>query len=354
MSAGLRTASVPPDRATTPAEPPGSEAYLSGPGFSEAASTEDIRACFRLLLGRDPNPEEWRGHASRAGETLHSVVASYVGSLEFSRRGLLREDESARPTLTELREFRIYSAPDDAAVGRYVQADAYEPEVSANFRRILRPGMGVLDIGANIGYFTMLGAALVGPSGHVLAIEPNGRNVRLLEASRRANGFAHVTVAQLAAGAETGVLVLHRSHSNGTTSPPGAELAALLGAETVGCVRPDALVPAARRIDLIKVDVEGAEYLALSGCAEIIRRDRPVIISEFSPNLMPGISGVSGPDFLAWLTGRGYALSVITPRGGAEPAGIDRVMAIQAERGIDHVDILAEPAQEQRFAWRRG
>ncbi len=342
MSAGLRTAAVVPDRATAP-EP-----------FSEVASTDDIRACFRLLLGRDPNPEEWRGHASRAGETLHSVVASYVGSLEFSRRGLLREDEAGCPVLTALREFRIYSAPDDAAVGRYVQADAYEPEVAASFRRILRPGMGVLDIGANIGYFTMLSAALVGSAGYVLAIEPNGRNVRLLEASRRLNGFDQVTVAQLAAGAETGVLVLHRSHSNGTTSPPGAGIAALLGAETVGCARPDALVPAARRIDLIKVDVEGAEYLALSGCGGIIRRDRPRIISEFSPNLMPGISGISGPEYLAWLTGCGYTLSVITPEGGAQPATIDQVMAIQAERGIDHVDILAEPVSDRRFGWRRG
>ena len=338
MSADLRSAAVVPDRAAAP----------------ELASTEDIRACFRLLLGREPNPEEWRGHAMRAGQTLHSVVASYVGSLEFSRRGLLREDETGAPVLTELRDFRIYSAPDDAAVGHYVRADAYEPEVGACFRRILRPGMGVLDIGANIGYFTMLSAGLVGPAGYVLAIEPNGRNVRLLEASRRANGFAQVTVAQLAAGADTGVLVLHRSHSNGTTSAPGDGLAALLGAETVGCVRPDALVPATRRIDLIKVDVEGAEYLALRGSAEIIRRDRPVIISEFSPNLMPGISGVSGPDYLAWLTGCGYALSVITPQGGAQPAGIDRVMAIQAERGIDHVDILAEPVRERQFVWRRG
>ncbi len=339
MSGALRSAAAPPDPA---------------PASCELASTEDIRACFRLLLGREPNPEEWRGHASRAGEPLHSVVASYVGSLEFSRRGLLREDEASRPVLTALPEFRIYSAPDDAAVGRYVRADCYEPEVGASFRRILRPGMGVLDIGANIGYFTMLAAALVGPAGYVLAIEPNGRNVRLLEASRRENGFEHVTVAQVAAGAETGVLVLHRSHSNGTTSAPGAGLAALLGAETVGCARPDALLPAGRRIDLIKVDVEGAEYLALSGCAEIIRRDRPTIISEFSPNLMPGISGVSGPGYLAWLTGCGYALSVITPDGGVLPAAIDAVMAIQAERGIDHVDILAEPVQERRFTWRRG
>ena len=45
---------------------------------------------------------------------------------------------------------------------------------------------------------------------------------------------------------------------------------------------------------------------------------------------------------------------MITPDGGAQPAAIDQVMAIQAERGIDHVDILAEPVRDRRFVWRRG
>ena len=52
--------------------------------FDPVATVDDIRACFRLLLGRNPNPEEWRGHSSRAGEPLDGVVASYAGSLEFS------------------------------------------------------------------------------------------------------------------------------------------------------------------------------------------------------------------------------------------------------------------------------
>ena len=283
---------------------------------------------------------------------MQAVVASYVGSLEFARRRLLRDDDAVQPILTTLGDFQIYTAPDDAAVGHHVCAGNYEPEVGAVFRRLLRPGMGVVDIGANIGYFTMLSAALVGPAGYVLAIEPNGRNVRLLEASRRVNRFAHVTVVQAAAGPATGVLALHRSHSNGTTSAPDADIDALLMAETVGCVRPDALLPPARRIHLIKADVEGAEYLALSGCSGIIRRDRPAIISEFSPGLMPGISGLSGPAYLAWLIGCGYRLSVITPEGGLQPEGIEGVMAEHARRGTDHVDLLAEPVAGRRLGRR--
>ncbi len=307
------------------------------------ASEMDIFHCFRLLLGRPPNREEWRGHASRAGEPLDGVVASYVNSLEFARRDLAeaRSHDIERVTLDG---FSIFVSPDDAAVGRYVREDNYERDVTAVFRRLLRPGMGVVDIGANIGYFTLLSAALVGADGFVLAIEPNPRNARLLEASRRANGFAQVVVSQTAAGRDTGLLVLNTSHSNGTTSAPPDKADALLGSETVPSVRVDALVPGARRIDLIKADVEGAEYNALFGAREVIARDRPVIISEFSPNLMPGISGISGPDYLRWLCDRGYALAVIEPDGtqGMAP-DIDAVMAVHAARGTDHIDIVATP-----------
>lgn len=312
-------------------------------GYDGLATEDDILHCFRLLLGRNPHREEWRGHSSRAGEPLAGVVASYLGSLEFAQRGLLQQDNLQEIVRSQLDGFQIFSAADDAAVGRYVREANYEPEVTAVFRRLLRPGMAVIDIGANIGYFSMLAATLVGPSGHVLAVEPNPRNARLLEASRRVNGFDNVVVCQTAAGRETGLLVLNTSHSNGTTSGLPPEVNDLLGATTVPCVTIDALVGDTRRIDFVKIDVEGAEYNALLGAEAMIRRCRPIIVSEFSPDLMPGISGVSGPDYLSWLIAHGYALSVIEPDGTLAPGGPDGagVMATYRARACDHIDIVA-------------
>ena len=314
------------------------------PADAGLATRADIEACFRLLLGRAPNPEERSGHFAQAGHDLSSVVAGYLNSLEFARRGLLATTEAA-PAIAELEGYRLYARADDAAVGRHVLAGEYEPEVVAVFRRKLAPAMAVIDIGANIGYFTMLAASLVGAAGFVLAIEPNPANARLLEASRRANGFEQVEVAQVAAGRRTGLLALNATHSNGTTSDPAAELGQLLRAQTVPCLTVDGLAGSGRRFALIKVDVEGAEYNALLGAQALIARDRPAIISEFSPNLMPGISGVEGPDYLRWLHARGYAISVIEPGGGLEPAGqdVDAVMQAYARRGTDHIDLLAEP-----------
>ena len=312
--------------------------------YDGKATPEDIMACFRLLLGRAPNREEWRGHSAKAGQPLPGVVAGYVNSLEFARRGLLHLDRQGQVELTELPGFRIYAAAADDAVGRHVQAGRYEPEVEAVFRRLLRPGMGVIDLGANIGFFSMLSASLVGEGGWVLAVEPNPANAKLLEASRQANGFGHVTVCQVAAGTMPGLLALHASDSNGTTAglPDGVD--ALLAAVTVPCVRVETLLQADWQVHLIKADVEGAEYNALRGCTGVIARDRPHLVTEFSPSLLSGISGISGPEYLRWLAGLGYRIGAIQPDGSVgPPLDADAIMAEHAARGSDHLDLLASP-----------
>ena len=313
--------------------------------FSDRSTLKDVFYCFRLLLGRHPYPEEWRGHAMRDGEDLKGLVRSFTGSLEYARVSG-EERAGGAPVLSELAGFRIFSAADDASVGRSVRQGEYEPEICAQFRRVLRPGMGVLDLGANIGFFALMAASLVGSTGMVLAIEPSPRNVRLLEASRRVNGFGQLSVLQVAAGSSNGLLVLNSSYSNGTTAGLPDDVAGLLTAETVPALRIDTVLPPGRRIDLIKIDVEGAEYPALLGCEGAIRANRPVIISEFSPGLMPGISGIDGPGYLNWLIGLGYDLSVVRADGRLDAAGHDvgRVMQAYAECGSDHIDIVAEPA----------
>lgn len=324
--------------------------------FDGRATTDDILACFRLLLGRNPNPEEWVGHSGRAGEPLDAVVSSYVNSLEFGRRRL-QEPAAATPAIVEKDGFRILASPEDLAVGYHVAAGEYEPHVAAVFRDVLRPGMHVVDIGANIGYFTMLSAALVGPAGSVLAVEPNPANARMLEASRRLNGFAHVTVLQAAAGRTTGMLAINTSFSNGTTS--AIEAGRELAAASVACLAIDRLVDAGRPVGLIKLDVEGAEYNALLGCQAMLRRDRPVLVFEFGPGQMPSISGVTGEEMLRWLVAEGYGFDVIRHDAAPLPAGPDAAAVMRAYEasGVDHIDVLARaparPAAPARGWLRR-
>ncbi|HAK62949.1 MAG TPA: hypothetical protein DCO82_06875 [Alphaproteobacteria bacterium] len=315
--------------------------------FSDQTSPADIYYCFRLILGRSPNQEEWKGHSAHAWNTrLDDVVMSYVNSLEFARR---KNELSSRGWGEDLFQkqfpgFSIYVRESDAAVGRAVRSGAYEPHVTAVFQKHLKPGMHVLDIGANIGFFTMLSASLVAPAGSVMAIEPNAENVKLVELSRRANGFEQVTVVQAAAGRELGLLVLNTAYSNGTTAALSDDAAQLADATTVACLRLDDIVPADRPIGFIKIDVEGAEYNALLGASGLIRRCHPVIVSEFSPGLMRGISGVDAREYLQFVLDFGYRVSVIEPRGTLTDCGLDtnKVMRAYEKCGGDHIDILFE------------
>ena len=312
---------------------------MSTAPFDGLASAVDIVSCFRLILGRNPNPEELAGHLAMIGHPLPGVVANYLNSAEFSHRGLIAAAPGGDIRLITTADYRIYVPVADEAVGRHVAHGVYEPDVAAVLRRWLRPGMGMLDLGANLGVFALLGAALVGPGGHVLAMEPNPANARLLEASRQANGFANLTLCQAAAARAVGVLALHSFDSNGTATAAAGD--ALLAAKTVAALPVDMLA-GELRYDVIKIDVEGAEHAALSGAAALLRRCRPAIVSEFSPGQLAAVSGIDGPGYLRVLLELGYRLGVVGP-GGSYELGLstEAVMAAYEAAGVDHIDIVA-------------
>ncbi len=120
----------------------------------------------------------------------------------------------------------------------------------------------------------------------------------------------------------------------------------LLAARPVASLALDTILPHGRSIGLVKLDVEGAELNALIGLNETIARDRPVIVSEFSPDALLGISHCSGVEYLRYLTAHRYSLAVIDADGGERPFGndVDGVMAAFRASGIDHIDIVASPA----------
>jgi len=333
-------ASGEPATAATPVE-----RYRQDLEHPKTATNEDIFFCFRLLLGRNPNPEEWPGHSSRAGEDLENVVAGYVTSREFAERGLLNKTYSDAVELVRLPNFSLFVSKDDLAVGQHVRAGSYEPGIAAVLDRYTKPGMSVVDIGANIGCFTMLLASLVEASGLVVAVEPNPENIKLMEASRRVNGFDQVLVIQAAAGRQTGLLALNVSHSNGMTGELPDDVDAIFATRPVPCFALDAILPKDRHFNLVKIDTEGAELNALIGLSETIDRDRPVIVSEFSPGTLPGISHCNGPEFLRFLIARGYGIGVVEKDGSEHSFGddIDGVMDTYSRSGIDHIDIIATP-----------
>jgi FkbM family methyltransferase len=308
------------------------------------ATAADIFYCFRLLLNRTPHAHEWPGHSSRAGESLEAVVASYVNAEEFRLRGLLQHEISDDLRCAEFDAYRLWASRNDLAVGKHVLSGPYEPHVCRVFYDTLRPGMGVVDVGANIGFFSMLAASRVGCDGFVHAIEPSRDNVRLIEASRRENGFTHLNILQAAASREPGLLTLHADQTNAMARGLPDDLGALLNANVVSAIPLDAVLPPARRVDLIKADVEGAEHEVFVGAESTIARWKPRLIWEFTPYLIEGMSGLSWRDHLGYVMDLGYRIFVL--RHDGEPCACDTADAVFAAfeaSGHDHIDLLGEP-----------
>ena len=303
--------------------------------FSPIATAEDVLACFRLLLGRYPGEAEWPGHSALAGTPLQDLVSAYLNSLEFRQRGIL--NAAGRLQIVELDRFRMYAPADDPLIGYPILSGAdYEPEVCRLFRERLRTGACVLDIGANIGYFSLLAASLVGPAGGVFAIEPLAANVRVLTANRILNGFDHIQITAAAASDKTGTVSIGASYTDGIIGKIPQLPEAALACDYVLAVPVDMIVRS--KIDLIKIDVEGHEYRAILGASETIRQWRPVIVSEFSLGGLQANSGVTPVSYLEMLRSFGYRIFVL-----GQPHVVTNTAILEQARGVHHIDIVAEP-----------
>jgi FkbM family methyltransferase len=157
-----------------------------------------------------------------------------------------------------------------------------EPLVQAALERHLKPGDIFYDIGANVGFFTVLGAKLVAPAGRVCAFEPLPGNVVALRHNIALNALERVSVVEAAVGREMGTASLILAEE-----PTWAKLAAA-GTPPAGRALPVRLVSVDALIasgsvpppTLVKIDVEGAELDVITGMTVTMRRHRPTILCE--------------------------------------------------------------------------
>jgi FkbM family methyltransferase len=186
---------------------------------------------------------------------------------------------------------------------------SWEPHLVACFRRICRPGSIAFDIGANVGYHTLMLAQLVGSEGACYAFEPNSENCRLILLGVEQNGFTNVKLMPIALSDRPGWAYFSpHIGSNGGFSTRGAEVADGNGTVVPVFVLDDLCLPGA---DIIKVDVEGAEYKVLKGAEKSISRSRPAIVSEFSLEMTSRVSGVTGAQYLEWIAAFQYDIFLL-------------------------------------------
>jgi len=311
-------------------------------GKYSIADVYDIFYCFRIILGRDPNPEEINGHLGVGlGKPLDNVVKSYLNSLEFNKRNLLENKNLNNVKIANYDGIILYVDMDDPNIGPAIVDGSFEKDIVEFFKANLKQDMTFLDIGANIGLYTFLGSNIVGQNGKVFSVEPNLNNVKLITMTIYENLIKNIKLLPVAASDDNAYMLLNSSYSNGTTTKNIENKNMIINSTIVPSVKLDDVIK--ERVDFIKIDIEGAEYIALNGLKQILSSYKPTIISEFSPNSMPGIASITGIDYLNFLRKFDYKIFVINNQSiiSADNLSNENIMNVFNQSKVDHIDICA-------------
>lgn len=203
----------------------------------------------------------------------------------------------------------------DAVAQRVRYENAFEPEIRKEFLRLASQHGNIIDVGANIGYYSVLGATVIGPQKHVFAFEPQVGVANKLRQNLELNGLSNVTVFPMALSDSEGTVqfcvpldgeeAFGSMHNNGrfpvkaTVDVPTKRLDDVIAEESFP------------EVSLVKMDAEGAELLILRGATNLMKSaKKPTIIFEANEtNMKPFGYGVF--DLLQFVQAHGYRLRQI-------------------------------------------
>lgn len=201
------------------------------------------------------------------------------------------------------------------------------------------PGSTVVDVGANIGFFTLKFADWVGERGQVIAIEPDPENFETLAAKVGAAGVERrVRLHCAAATARAGYVNLRRNELH----PGDHRITADAGGIMVSAVTVDDLVGAAgaEQVSLVKVDVQGAEMLVLAGAERTLAEMRPVLFVEVDDRALRAL-GSSACALVNHVEGAGYEMHELAGEG--PPRKLSRDRLFERLKAGSYTDVLFLP-----------
>jgi FkbM family methyltransferase len=223
----------------------------------------------------------------------------------------------------------------------------YEPHLTKVFERLVTPGMTVLDVGANIGYYTAMAAERVGPDGRVVAFEPDPQNYELLARNAASMCSARVEVHDWALSDHGGAATLFRDYRSSSRSTLVREVVRKPGGELEVRLRTlDAWFAGdGGRVDLIKIDTEGSEGRIIRGGLQLIERCRPILVMEFWP-LALRANGTDPDELVESLDALDYWFFVVTRASDVQATPPGRLVEMAVSRlpsGNGHLELLLLP-----------
>ncbi len=241
--------------------------------------------------------------------------------------------------------FKVWVVPRDLGLGdpliRYGKFEEFEISI---LKDALKPGMSVLDLGANIGVYSLIAAQSVGPTGSVYSFEPEPQNFQLLVRNLGENGLSNVTPLQKAVSSRNGTITLYFDDINFSCASLGKpNVTRDSGGVEVEAITLDSFVQQnSVRVDFIKIDIQGAEGLFLQGAKSVLSSQNPQILMEYWPF---GLENLGSDPKEVWRSFEelGYEISVINElEGRIEKLGVSEALARCSERafGRGHINLL--------------
>jgi FkbM family methyltransferase len=256
---------------------------------------------------------------------------------------------SAKPTRRPMilkwhNGIRVLAYPDDETSRALFVSGCYEPNQLHFLSRVLKPGSTFVDVGAHIGLYSLLAARLVGREGIVLALEPSDREFRRLKTNLALNHAANVRPRQVAVfNRETDMDLLIASppfSGHNTLGDFVYDHTRLEKKQLVHTKRLDDLIvgEGLRRVDVIKMDIEGAELFGLEGAIHTLRRFRPILLFELSDRTLAR-QGCKSQQVWDRVTSLGYSIHLFDGWTGL-PTTARRCPAF-----VDSESVIAVPRQ---------
>jgi len=302
------------------------------------AQTKDLEVLARGLIR---NSEDTQTIIGRVGTSLSEAAESIRGlpsllgprfdELEIKIRPLVAfDEESYAIRLRDGYAMVPRNEPVFAVMVANATSEGLEPGTRRVLQSLIEPGMGVADVGANVGLLTLACAVATGPGGRVYAFEPEAGPRNQLQKTRHLNGLSWVDVHDLAVGAQSGVQTFHVSPIIGHSS-----LYALPAEDGVGkdievqVRRLDDVIGSGKRLDVVKIDVEGAELDVLAGMQRLLNENPDLaIVAEYGPSHLERI-GIKPKEWFQAFKDAGFEAYTI-----AEPSGACRKVS---QKDLKHI-----------------
>lgn len=206
--------------------------------------------------------------------------------------------------------------PIDFGVSFELESTGEYEVASMNYcKSVLKPGMTFVDVGANIGLFSLMAARQVGEAGKVFSFEPGAGNCALLRKNMEQNGYKCVTAVQKAVSDYSGSCTLFQSGFN-TADHRIYDVSKGRTQVQIECVSLDDHFPAGTHIDMIKMDIEGAEGAGVRGMERILQENKKIqLLIECWPSMLKK-AGTDAMELFGSIEKKGFVLSVIDDATG--------------------------------------